>query len=53
LQAAKRKHFKNEDKRMNYDDELKLKQRLMVKHYFFKQLFDLRAIVEENWEGKK
>ena len=30
LQAAKRKHFKNEDKRMNYDDEQQLKQRLMV-----------------------
>lgn len=30
LQAAKRKHFKNEDKRMNYADEQQLKQRLMV-----------------------
>lgn len=26
LQAAKRKHFKNEDKRMSYDHELRLKQ---------------------------
>lgn len=29
LQAAKRKHFKNEDKRMNQDDENRLKQHLM------------------------
>jgi hypothetical protein len=35
LQAAKRKHFKNEDKRMNYEDEEKLKQQLEVIHIFF------------------
>jgi hypothetical protein len=29
LQAAKRKHFKNEDKRMNYEDEQQLKIKLM------------------------
>ena len=31
LQAAKRKHFKNEDKRMNYEEEQQLKLKLMVK----------------------
>ena len=30
LQAAKRKYFKTEDKRMSYPDEEKLKQRLEV-----------------------
>jgi hypothetical protein len=38
LQAAKRKHFKNEEKRMNPQDEYELKQRLMVYTTFFQDL---------------
>jgi hypothetical protein len=35
LQAAKRKHFKNEEKRMNQREEFELKQRLMVIFHYF------------------
>ena len=32
LQAAKRKHFKNEEKRMSHDEEYQHKQRLTVRY---------------------
>ena len=56
LQAAKRKHFKNEDKRMNPDDELKLKQRLMnelpsVKiKWAVRLLMKLRKDIQKNYQ---
>lgn len=34
LQAAKRKHFKSEDKRMSYEEELAIKTRLTVSLVF-------------------
>ena len=46
LQAAKRKHFKNEDKRMNYDDELKLKLKLMNEAPSIKMKWAVRLLMK-------
>ncbi|CAF0873502.1 unnamed protein product [Brachionus calyciflorus] len=46
LQAAKRKHFKNEDKRMNYDDELRLKNQFMNESPMVKLKWAIRLLMK-------
>lgn len=49
LQAAKRKHFKSEDKRMSYQEEYQLKQRLMVNysHHLISSLYNYTLLQNE------
>ena len=46
LQAAKRKHFKNEDKRMRVEDELLLKKKLMSEQPSVKMKWAVRLLVK-------
>ena len=46
LQAAKRKHFKNEDKRMKFEDEQLLKEKLMNEQPSVKMKWAVRLLVK-------